>query len=151
MIKYFWTIFLIGLVGCGPMNGTPPQNSSTRNAPSSGNTVSQSSKESHFLVFISNKIQNSFIVPQTQLGDNEYVLRIAHADLRPLSPEAQVTLTYEMPDMPQMGQETVSATHESDGTFKATLFFSMSGLWEISLKIKDQWIEDTYVFTESVK
>ncbi|MBI2645908.1 MAG: FixH family protein [Deltaproteobacteria bacterium] len=86
------------------------------------------------------------------MGDNDYVIRIAHADLRRLSPEGQVTLTYGMPDMPEMGKETITATSQGDGTtFEATLFFSMSGTWEISLNIKDQLIEDTYVFTELVK
>ena len=145
MISYFWILLLLGLISCGPMNGTPPENTNTRNAPSlGGNIISRSSKESHFLI--------SVIVPQTQLGDNEYVIRIAHADLRRLSPECQVTITYGMPDMPQMGKETITATSQSDGTtFEATLFFSMSGTWEISLAMKDQLIEDTYVFTELVK
>ncbi|MBI3017166.1 MAG: FixH family protein [Deltaproteobacteria bacterium] len=152
MINYFWTLLFLGLISCGPMNGTPPESTNTRNTPSMGNNVSQSSKESHFLISISNKTQNSFIIPQTQLGDNDYVIRIAHADLRRLSPEGQVTLTYGMPDMPEMGKETITATSQGDGTtFEATLFFSMSGTWEISLNIKDQLIEDTYVFTELVK
>ena|SRR3989338_1727186 len=153
MISYFWILLLLGLISCGPMNGTPPENTNTRNAPSlGGNIISRSSKESHFLISISNKTQNSFIVPQTQLGDNDYVIRIAHADLRRLSPECQVTITYGMPDMPQMGKETITATSQSDGTtFEATLFFSMSGTWEISLEVKDQLIKDTYVFTELVE
>ena len=150
-MKYLclWIILLTGLYGCGPMNGMPPENTTIRNF--SGNTTSQSSKNSHFLVFISNGSQTSFPSPQARPGDNAYVIRIVHADLKPLSSDAHVTLTYGMPDMPGMGKKTVTATHETDGTFRASLFFSMSGMWEVSLDMKDQGIEDVYVFTEDLQ
>lgn len=167
-MKYFLhsTLFIIlslfismgGMWGCGPMNGTPPADTNTTRAIPSENNMNgptswQPSKNNQFLIFISNMTVGSSASPESSLGDNLYVIHCTQTDLNlsHLSSDAELSISYEMPDMPQMGKETVVASHNPDGTFSASLFYSMSGVWKISLTIKNQLIKDTYVFTKAVQ
>ncbi len=92
-------------------------------------------------------IYTSLSHSQPVLGDNEVTMRFVYANtLLSLSNKAKTTVVYSMPEMPQMGEVEENATLQPDGTFLATLFFSMAGRWHIVLKIEDGSVQDEYAF-----
>jgi len=130
-------------VGCGPMN-TQPKNSE---APvTQQGDLSKPTTKNQFFVYLSLKNGGA-----TALGDNEYTARFVFSkDLKNLSENAKVTFTSYMPAMPDMGKTDVQATRQADGSYSATLFYSMGGRWETTVKIEDNEFNDEYVFSAAL-
>ncbi len=135
---------------CGPMNKVG-ESSEKRVVGTVGS--SSSSKNNLFYVFTSPIDPSSLAYTSPKRGDNLYLIRFVHApDLHTPSSNAQVShITYWMPAMPEMGKEETQGVRQEDGSFRATLFFSMRGRWEVTLKIKDGEIEDEYVFETEIR
>ena len=71
-------------------------------------------------------------------------------DLKAPSGAAKISVSYWMPDMPDMGRSEEVALLQNDHSFSTTLFFSMSGRRQITLKITDGDDSDEYTFDLSV-
>jgi len=128
------TLFL----ACGPMNEKPKDTPNKLND-FSGAVVTQNKL---FYFYASN---TSAATPQ--VGDNSYLFRLVSTkDLQPLTSQSKIAITYWMPDMPDMGKTDIVASQQEDKSYKATLFFSTSGRWEITVKVQDTNVEDAYVF-----
>lgn len=153
----FSAIFLSAAsLSCGPMNRAKKGESTSGTATSLQGV--NSSKQNLFLVYAALKSvspageSHSTISRSPELGDNLFLIRFVHtADLRSVSDKAQLSVTYGMPDMPAMGTDVVTATREADGTFKVTLFFSMSGRWQMMINLQDGDAKDEYSFETDVQ
>lgn len=152
-----WGILVIlavalAMASCGPMNGQKKSGDATAgdsaSNPAAATGATRLSTESRFYVYAALSSATGAATPATPaLGDNTYVVRIAHSsDLHPLSNDAVVRLTYEMPDMPAMGTSEATVARQPDGSFSATLFYSMSGRWRVTVKLQDAGSQDEYVF-----
>lgn len=137
---------------CGPMNGQKKSGGGTAgdsvSNPAAGTGATRLSTESRFYVYAGLSGSNSDAAAAAPaLGDNTYVMRIAHSnDLHPPSNDAVVRVTYGMPDMPAMGTSEALAARQSDGSFSATLFYSMAGRWRVTVSLRDADSQDEYVF-----
>ena len=137
-----------GLSACGPMN--------TKKEDTQGQTATlkgvNASKNGSFLVY--SGVQPAAGPAKTgspQVGDNVFVFRSVRAsDLTALSDQAKITVTYWMPDMPDMGKEDAAGARQPDGTFQAALFFGMAGRWEMTVKLEDGALRDEYVFEAKI-
>lgn len=142
---------------CGPMNGDKKSDSGTGVGEASqraaGIGATQLSRASKFYVYagLSGGSSGVSTASRAQLGDNAYTFRFAHAqDLSPPSSDATVNVSYFMPSMPSMGTSDAAATRQPDGSFAATLFFSMAGKWQVMVKFQDGSAQDEYVFEASL-
>ncbi len=132
-------ILVLAFTGCGPMNTQPKSIGAQSNQTAE---ASKLSKNSLFYAYLSQTNGNS-----AALGDNEYSTRLVYSkNLSNLSQNAKVTFSYSMPAMPDMGKSEAQGIRQSDGSYIATLFYSMSGRWEVILKIEDNEIQDEYQF-----
>jgi len=159
MLTGFRIILILGFIiggaasftGCGPVNGEKKISASSSGPSPSLRTVS-SSKNEAFLVYSTLQTasgQGTAAVPQ--VGDNVFLLRCVHArDLRGVSEQAKVTVTYWMPDMPAMGKSEATATRQAEGTYAVTLFFSMAGKWQMIVSLQDGDSKDEYVFETTI-
>ncbi|MGK5086969.1 FixH family protein [Bdellovibrionota bacterium FG-2] len=150
----FAIVTLIGIgMGCGPMNQEKKTDSSN---PVIGiqDSTSQSkisSKNNTFLVYTSLQSSNGSATTSAEVGDNVYLIRCVHADnLSGVSEQMKIDVTYEMPEMPDMGTDTAAAIRQSDGTYLVSLFFGMSGLWHMTVKLQDGSSQDEYVFETKI-
>ena len=124
---------------CGKMNSEP----ATRPTTDESAQQAKISKKSEFLISITKADGTSAV-----LGDNLYRVRVVRAQsLELLSNAAQVKFVYRMPEMPGMGTDEVAADKNADGSFEASLFYSMVGHWEVMVKIEDNNTQDDYVFS----
>ncbi len=135
---------------CGPMNGQKKSGGATAgdsvSGPTAGTGATRLSTESRFYVYAGLSSSTSDAATPV-LGDNTYVMRIAHSsDLHPPSSDAVVRVTYGMPDMPAMGTSEVAAARQSDGSFSVTLFYAMAGRWRVTVSLQDADSQDEYVF-----
>ena len=123
------------LISCGNINEEP--------LPGEGDQTTQNSKitkNNEFYVYFAS-VNNA----KPELGDNAYVARFVRAkDLKPLSADAKVTFTCEMPQMPEMGTTEVAGQRQADGSYNVSLFYSMGGRWQITIKIEDGASTDVY-------
>ena len=125
--------------GCGPMNKL----SSSDEKPLLGSVGATTSKNNLFSILTKNSAP-------AEMGDNTFFIRCFHAsDLKSTASESKISVSYWMPSMPEMGKDEVQATQLLDGRHEATLFFSMEGTWEITLKITEDSLQDEYVFEVS--
>ena len=132
------------LTACGPMNSEKATNADfphtekiSKNAMSTQNNL--------FLVHMIPQGQNS--TAGLEVGDNNYLIHGVRADnLSSLSDQAKITISYWMPDMPTMGKSDAVAIRQNDGSYEVTLFYSMTGKWEITVTIQDGSKQDNYVF-----
>lgn len=141
-------IFLIlVLIACGPVNEKKPAANVTGgpNAPLKGVNTSQNNQ---FLVYTSLFENGEGTKSKTPSeGDNVYSIRVvSFEDLSSLPETAQINVNYWMPDMPAMGKFDSKALRGEDGTYKATLFFGMTGRWQMTIQIESGDRKDTYVF-----
>ena len=141
-------ILLLGaVVSCGPMN-TPPKDGSNpgvNNITADGNLKSTKAGGFYPLIGLAGGTQRPI------LGENKYSLRFVCAqDLHQPSTDTKVTFSYWMPEMPSMGKFTETATLQPDGSYLTTLFFSMAGKWEITVRIEEKSGTDEYVFNASI-
>lgn len=159
-MKNSWSIIVTAvfasiaiLASCGPVNTEPkPSNLNDSSGPvASGAT--KISKGSHFYVYTARKGSGNLLSNSSdgEVGDNEYVVRFAHCeDLQFPSNDATINVTYWMPDMPDMGKSEAAGIRQPDGSFLITLFYSMPGRWEITLKIKNGSMQDEHVFETKI-
>jgi len=148
LLKFFQTktvlislIFISGVLisSCGPMNKLP----SSDEKPVLGSIGATTSKNNLFSVLTKNSAA-------LDMGDNTFFIRCFRtSDLTSVSSDSKINVSYWMPSMPEMGKDEVEATLLPDGRFQATLFFSMAGTWEITLKITEGSLQDEYVFEVS--
>jgi len=126
-------------LSCGPMNKLPSSDEKSVLSSVGGSL----SKNNLFSVLTKNSTP-------TEMGDNTFFIRCFHAsDLKSTASESKISVSYWMPSMPEMGKDEVQATQLLDGRHEATLFFSMEGTWEITLKITEDSLQDEYVFEVS--
>lgn len=140
-------ILVFILSACGPMNKEKPAASDsgggdTQATPQALKGV-KATKENLFLVYLAPQKTEA----KPEVGDNVYSIRIVNvSDLKVVSDQAKLTISYWMPEMPAMGKSDATATRQEDGTYAITLFFSMAGKWEMTLTIQDESKKDDYVF-----
>lgn len=130
------------------MNKAPEPNLGLNNlSPGAAGNVNLS-KNNLFYAFVAPASSSNSSTPALAgLGENIYLFRfVSTQDLQLPSPQAKVSIVYRMPDMPQMGEERADAARQADGSFSATLFFSMLGKWQIQIKIQDGMKQDEYNF-----
>ncbi len=129
-------VLISTLLSCGPMNKKADDFSQALASFGNGGN----SKDNKFYVV------TSFSDTKPVWGDNDIVMRFVYSStLLPLSNQAKVSIVYHMPKMPGMGTETETADLNPNGTYTATLFFSMRGWWEVTLKIDDGGMHDELV------
>ncbi len=139
-------LFLFLIWGCGPMNSKPQTNLDSSGLPSAPLSTGSTriSKNNHFYVYAA---LSSSGASSLDVGENTYLIRFAHCeDLQNPSSQAMLSVTYGMPEMPEMPYEEVIATRQENGSYAAILFFSMTGRWEVTLKIQDGSTRDEYAF-----
>jgi hypothetical protein len=146
-------VFAIALTDCGPVNSEQKTSNPNNLLLPVSAGATQVSQKKYFYVYVTRKNSenrtpnSSSRSSKIEVGDNEYLIRFAHCeDLQAPSNNATIDVTYWMPDMPDMGKSEVASIQQSDGSFLVTLFFSMPGRWEMTLKIKNGSIQDAYVF-----
>lgn len=137
-------ISLILVTACGPMNSEKISNAELGHTEKISKNV-MNTQNNVFLVYMSPQGQNP--PASLEVGDNTYLIHGVHAaDLSNFSDQAKITISYWMPDMPTMGKSDATAIRQNDGSYEVTLFYSMSGRWEITLTIQDENKQDNYVF-----
>lgn len=172
VVKKMIAALLLMLPGCGPMNQPPPApqpappsapQPASQPAPDQGSVpgaggqkVPEQEPRPGFLIeaklVAAEGVEGAPRSPV--LGENTYAIRVVRADdaAPPSPPSAGATLkaTYRMPEMPDMGRYEESAERQADGAFKVTLFFSMSGRWQVVFQVKDGSVENEYVLEAKV-
>ncbi|MCM2279875.1 MAG: FixH family protein [Oligoflexia bacterium] len=138
------TLLAIG-TACGPMNQPVGREAGNELASlRSGQTVLTRNKR--FVLYLG--LSDAKARPVQ--WDNAYTIRVMRADqFTPLSPAATVTIHSDMPGMAGM-DATDLATVNPDGSFSATLIYSMPGLWSVKVTIQDGTETDEYEFEEQI-
>lgn len=142
-----FVLWVFILSSCGPMNKEKPAISNngggdTQATPQSLKGVN-ATKQNLFLVYLAQQKSDA----KPEVGDNVYSIRIVNvSNLQSVSDQAKLAISYWMPEMPAMGKTDVNAIKQEDGTYEATLFFSMLGKWQMTLTIQDESKKDDYVF-----
>ena len=133
------------LMSCGPMNAPP------KNSPDGSLGVTQISKNSQFMVHVSLNSTSGESTSSPSLGENNYLFHLVYArNFSACSSDARLSVTYWMPEMLEMGKSEEAITLQPDGSYTTTLFFSMSGRWQVTISIKDNNVEDEYTFETDV-
>jgi hypothetical protein len=110
------------------------------------------SQNNRFYIHLSfQRSENPERASAPDVGENTYLIRFVHSDdLRTLAADARLSVTYGMPEMPEMGESAGEVTRKSDGSFEVRLFFSMPGRWSVNFKIEDGSVEDHYAFETKI-
>ena len=137
------------LTQCSPMNEAPPKEALLDSGGGNGasKTVSlggaQLTKNNRFIAYVSAVDAALSTVLKPTVGDTPYLIRfVASGDLRPPTADSRVSVTYWMPDMPDMGKTDAVATRKDDGSFQTSVFFGMPGRWQLDIKFKNDTTED---------
>ena len=142
------TLFAFSLISaCGPMNKKLP---ASENGPqASMGTFGDPGVSKNKTYYMRPQLATASNTGAV-LGDNTFIIEIAATQgLKTPSNEATVTITYEMPAMPEMGSSSEIAARQPDGTYTVTAFLSMAGKWLVTVKITDGTTQDDYVFQVS--
>ncbi|HBQ21370.1 MAG: hypothetical protein A2Z91_06580 [Deltaproteobacteria bacterium GWA2_38_16] len=139
-IRILSFILFLSFMGCGPMNKKPEDSSA--NSPSSlgSSGLTRFSKDNQFLVYVESASKPTW-------GENIYRFRFKYSKNLAKTSAQTITVQYDMPTMPSMGtSEEIATYNPEDDFFTTTLFFTMSGRWQITLKLEDGALQDEYTF-----
>lgn len=140
-IQCLIVFIMVWFTACGPINHPPPSQS-IESSLGLSDTI-RLSKNHIFYVFVSS-------VSSLAVGENQYLMRFSHRDLRPSSSLAKVKVIYWMPDMLEMGKTEEMALLQPDGSYMAVISYVMPGRWEVVLKLEDGTLQDELVFNVQV-